>query len=103
MTNDSPRQPAEQSMVRLEARVRGHVQGVFYRDHTRAQAQNLGLTGYVRNLPDGTVEAVAVGPPDALEKLLKWLWVGSRSAQVEDIEVRWGSSTGEFSRFEVRF
>ncbi|MFQ5945026.1 MAG: acylphosphatase [Anaerolineae bacterium] len=90
-------------MARLEARVRGRVQGVFYRDQTRTRARQLGLTGYVRNLPDGTVEAVADGPPDALEKLLEWLRVGSSSAQVEGVEVRWGTSTGEFSRFEVRF
>ncbi len=103
MTDSVRRPTTEQPIARLEARVRGRVQGVFYRDHTRIQAQQLGLTGYVRNRSDGTVETVAEGPREALEKLLEWLWVGSPSAHVEGVEVRWATSSGEYSRFEVRF
>jgi acylphosphatase len=66
--------------------VSGRVQGVFYRASTRAQAQQLGLTGHARNLPDGCVEVLAHGPADALDALERWLWQGSPAAEVEGVE-----------------
>ncbi|WP_018174646.1 MULTISPECIES: acylphosphatase [unclassified Thioalkalivibrio] len=66
--------------------VRGRVQGVFFRASTREQAQALGLTGYARNLPDGRVEVLAVGSPDALDRLETWLWEGPRMAHVEELD-----------------
>jgi len=89
--------------LRLSAIVHGVVQGVNFRYYTRRQASRLGLVGYVRNKWDGTVEVVAEGQREVLERLLDWLHVGPRSAVVERVDARWGEATGEFSRFEVRF
>jgi acylphosphatase len=91
------------ALARLSVTVFGRVQGVFFRDFTRRQAHVLGLTGYVRNLPDGTVEAVAEGRREALEKLLDLIKVGPSGAQVERVDFRWEEHSGEFEHFEVRF
>lgn len=88
--------------MRLSAIIHGRVQGVFFRDFTRRQAWALGLMGYVRNLPDGTVEAVAEGPRDALDKLLERLEAGPSGARVDKVDFRWEEHSGEFDLFEVR-
>ena len=90
-------------LIRLSARVHGMVQGVFFRDFTYKQAGALGLTGYVRNLPDGTVEAVAEGSKEALERLLEQIRVGPPAAQVARVDFQWQDPSGEFDRFEVRY
>jgi acylphosphatase len=89
--------------LRLFAIVHGMVQGVFFRDFTRRQALTLGLTGYVRNLADGTVETVAEGPQEGLERLLEQLRVGPPSARVDRVDFKWEDHSGEFDRFEVRY
>jgi len=91
------------ALARLSATVFGRVHGVFFRDFTRRQAHVLGLTGYVRNLPDGTVEAVAEGTREALEKLLAQIKVGPSGAHVDRVDFRWEEHSGEFEHFEVRF
>lgn len=90
---------------RLEAVVRGHVQGVGFRDFVYGRARTLGLTGYVRNdRRDGrAVEVAAEGPRDALERLLDRLWVGPRGASVERVDVQWLDPTAEFTDFDVRW
>ncbi|HEX2138129.1 MAG TPA: acylphosphatase [Woeseiaceae bacterium] len=67
-------------------RITGRVQGVFFRDSTRKVAQKLELTGYARNVPDGSVEVLACGPAEALEQLAEWLSSGPPSARVENVE-----------------
>ena len=67
--------------------VSGRVQGVFYRDSTRRQAQAMGLTGWVRNLFDGRVEVLACGDPVQLDTFAKWLEIGPEYAKVTNIEV----------------
>ena len=67
--------------------VSGRVQGVFYRASARNRARDLGVTGYARNLPDGRVEVLACGAPDAVEALCRWLWQGPPAAQVTGVEV----------------
>jgi len=67
--------------------VSGRVQGVFYRASTRDHARVLGVTGYARNLPDGRVEVLACGKPDAVEALCRWLWQGSPSSRVTAVDV----------------
>jgi len=89
--------------MRLSAIVHGMVQGVFFREFTRRQALALGLTGYVRNLRDGTVETVAEGPREGLEQLLELLTVGPPSSRVDRIDHKWEDHSGEFDRFEVRY
>jgi acylphosphatase len=65
--------------------VSGRVQGVFFRASTRRMALALGLTGYARNLPDGRVEVVMCGKPEALAQMRDWLWVGPDAARVSDV------------------
>lgn len=89
--------------ARLRAIVDGRVQGVNFRYYTQRRATELGLTGYVRNRWDGTVEAVAEGPQPQLEGLLAFLRVGPRSAFVTEVDIEWMAPTGEFRRFEVRY
>lgn len=67
-------------------RVTGRVQGVFFRGSTREQAVRLGLTGSARNMPDGSVEVLACGPLEALERLGTWLCSGPPMASVENVE-----------------
>ena len=66
--------------------ISGRVQGVFFRASTREQAQGLGLRGCARNLPDGRVEVLAVGPDDAIQQLEQWLQHGPPSARVDRVE-----------------
>ena len=67
-------------------RVTGRVQGVFFRDSTRQVAGTLTLTGHARNMPDGSVEVLACGHPDAVDKLAGWLNEGPPKASVSDVE-----------------
>jgi acylphosphatase len=68
--------------------VSGRVQGVFYRASTRQKATELGCSGFARNLPDGRVEVLAVGEPQAVQGLLDWLWRGSPASEVKLVEVQ---------------
>lgn len=90
-------------LARLSAIVHGRVQGVFFRDFTYTQATALGLTGFARNRLDGTVEAVAEGSKEDLERLLGQIRVGPPAAQVARVDVQWQDPSGEFGRFEVRY
>lgn len=67
--------------------VAGRVQGVFYRASTRARAEALGVTGHARNLPDGRVEVLAYGTPQAVQALCEWLWQGPPAADVVSVEI----------------
>jgi acylphosphatase len=89
--------------ARLQATVRGRVQGVSFRYYTARRARDLGLTGYVCNKPDGTVAVVAEGQRARVEELLSFLRVGPRAAFVTDIDVSWPEPVGGFDRFEVRY
>lgn len=70
-------------MTRVQVRVEGRVQGVFFRDFTRREATRLGLTGWVRNLPDGAVEALFEGGEEAVAAMLTWLQTGSPRSRVD--------------------
>jgi len=83
--------------------VHGIVQGVYFRYSTQREAQSLGLTGWVRNLPDGGVEIVCEGPKDAVEKLVLWARSGPRGALVEHVDVSWEDYTGGFLTFDIRY
>ena len=74
--------------VRRLACVRGRVQGVWFRGSTQQEAQRLAIAGWVRNRPDGSVEAALEGSREAVEALLAWLRVGPRLAEVDSVEVR---------------
>lgn len=94
--SDSPPQ-------RLSARVTGRVQGVGFRHFTRTTAQQHGLTGWVRNEPDGSVRLEAEGPRADLETLLDAVHDGPRPARVESVEAEWAAATDTFHQFEVRY
>lgn len=94
---------SESEQARLDVTIRGRVQGVSFRYYTARRARDLGLTGYVRNKPDGTVEVVAEGQRARLEELLSFLRVGPRAAVVTEADHRWPAPTGGFDRFEVRY
>jgi acylphosphatase len=71
------------------------VQGVFFRSDTRQRAQSLGLAGWVRNISDGTVEAVFEGDRERVESMVEWCRRGPSGALVEDVEVTWAEPQGE--------
>ena len=70
----------------MRYRVTGRVQGVFFRASTRREAISLGITGYAKNLPDGSVEVLACGSAAAVEQLGEWLWVGPAAARVSHVD-----------------
>jgi len=79
----------------------GRVQGVFFRDGTQREAARLGVTGWVRNCPDGTLEAHAEGPAAAVAELVRWCREGPRHADVEELRVSEIAPQG-CTRFEIR-
>ena len=89
--------------TRLHAIVHGRVQGVNFRYYTVRTAQRLGLTGWVANRWDGTVETVAEGQREVLEEFQGFLRHGSPSSMVDKVDVRWERPTGEFGHFGVRY
>ena len=75
-------------MVRKRVLIAGHVQGVFFRDTCRRTAARNGVGGWVRNLPDGRVEAVFEGAEEPVDRLVAWVQDGPRGATVTEVEVR---------------
>ncbi len=88
-------------MVARHVRVTGHVQGVFFRAWTRDHAQRLGVTGWVRNCPDGSVEAHLEGDPDTVEQMVAFLRDGPQHATVASVDLTEAEPQG-LSAFEVR-
>jgi len=81
----------------------GGVQGVWFRAFTREQAQKAGLTGWVRNLPNGSVEALFEGSESAIQGVIEKCRQGPPAASVENIETRWQEASGAFTTFEIRY
>ena len=81
--------------------ISGNVQGVFFRDSTRREANRLGVAGWARNRADGRVEAFFEGPPDAVGQLVRWCEDGPRHATVEDVQVSEAEPEGH-ERFAIR-
>lgn len=88
-------------IARAHLIVSGHVQGVYYRSNSAETGLKLGLTGWSKNLPNGTVEIVAEGDKERIEELIKWCRKGPPSARVEGVDIRWEAPTGEFEAFRV--
>jgi acylphosphatase len=87
---------------RAHVYVSGQVQGVFFRDSAREKAEQLGLTGWVKNLPDGRVEALFEGPSERVREMVRWCEQGPAHAEVEDVDTEFEASEGDFTSFEVR-
>ena len=89
-------------LSRLQATVYGRVQGVGFRYFTLSIANELGLFGWVRNMPDGSVQLVAEGPKEQLNKFVSRLRIGPHSGHVDDFRHSWQAYRAEFDRFEIR-
>ncbi len=83
--------------------VSGKVQGVWFRAYTKEKAQELGLTGWVKNNIDGTVEIEVEGDEDKLKEFLNWCWIGSPASKVTDVKYKEKEYTGEFKNFVIRY
>jgi acylphosphatase len=79
--------------------IHGRVQGVYFRDSMRQQARQLGVTGWVRNRPDGTVEATVQGEPEAVTTIIEWARQGPTTAKVTEVKVE--EAQGQFGSFEL--
>ncbi len=90
-------------LASVQAIVHGYVQGVYFRDFASRQAVGLGLTGYVRNLPEGTVEVQAEGERKQLAKLIDQLKAGPPAARVTKVVSNWSEYTGSYSSFRMRY
>jgi len=90
------------STKHIAIRVHGKVQGVFFRASTQEKAEELGLTGFVQNEPDGTVYLEAEGTAESLKKLEQWVHQGPRRAHVEKVAVEEQEELAGFSKFEQR-
>ena len=87
---------------RVHVYVSGEVQGVFFRDSARERAEGLGLTGWVKNLPDGRVEALFEGPSERVREMVRWCEQGPPRAAVEDVQTEFEASKRDLTSFEVR-
>ena len=87
--------------TRAHVIISGKVQGVFFRAETQRAALARGVTGWVKNRLDGTVEAVFEGPEQSVVSMVEWCKRGSPASRVEDIDVRWGKGLQEFSGFDI--
>ncbi len=88
--------------TRVHVTINGYVQGVFFRETTKLQADDLGVTGWVLNRDDGRVEAVFEGEEQDTKKLVAWCKHGPPRATVRNIDVEWETYVGEFDSFEIR-
>jgi len=89
--------------TRVQLKIHGRVQGVFFRATTLEEGHRLGLTGWVRNCPDGSVETVAEGESEKVEEFIYWCHHGPPSARVERVEVKRSDPRGEFKDFQVKY
>ena len=90
------------SKIRFHLLISGRVQGVFFRDSTRRKAEELALNGWVRNLPDGRVEAVFEGEKEKIKEMIEWAKRGPIIARVDQVEAVEEEYQGEFKNFEIR-
>ena len=86
---------------RIHLLIRGRVQGVFFRASAQREARRLGITGWVKNRPDGCIELLAEGDEDSIKELSSWANHGPSAARVDGVDVRWRGYTGEFPEFLI--
>ncbi len=97
------------SKKRMEHQLRAHViihglvQGVWFRQSTKDEALRIGVGGWVRNLPDGSVEALFEGEKKKVEELVGWCHKGPPGARVNKVEISWEPHKGEFTHFDIRY
>jgi acylphosphatase len=89
--------------TRAHVFVSGRVQGVFFRQYTKREAESHGITGWVRNLPDGKVEAVFEGEEDAVKALVDFCRKGPMGSVITSVDVAFENFTGEFRSFKIAY
>ena len=89
--------------LRAHVIIQGRVQGVFFRVNTARTADRLGVSGWVRNLADGTVEAVVEGEKTVVRDMVQWCNRGDPPAMVTGVELAWHPYTGEYDGFDIRY
>lgn len=89
--------------VRVSVIVHGRVQGVSFRHYTCRRALELGVTGWVRNLPDGSVEGLFEGDEPAVQALVEWCRNGPPTARIERLDIHSGAYSGEFNTFATAY
>jgi acylphosphatase len=87
---------------RVHLKIMGRVQGVSFRWYTRDKAEELGISGWVRNMPDGSVELVAEAGKELLNEFVEWCKSGPSLARVDEVSQRWEEGSGEFDKFSIR-
>ena len=91
-----------EDQVRVQLTIEGWVQGVFFRTSTVQEARRLGVKGWVRNCPDGSVEVVAQGKKKKIDELIQWCHQGPAGAQVRNVQLLWEDHQGAFENFSIR-
>ena len=89
--------------VRAKLLIKGLVQGVFFRYSTSVEAKKVGVTGWVRNVPGGDVEALVEGDREKVQRLIDWCHVGPPASRVDKVTVEWEEYRGEFSDFSISY
>ena len=89
--------------LRAHVIIHGLVQGVWFRASTKEEALRIGVNGWVRNLPDGSVEAVFEGEKKKVEEIVGWCHKGPPGARVSTVDITWEPPRNEFARFEIRY
>jgi len=87
--------------VRAHVVISGRVQGVFFRVETQRAAESIGVRGWVRNRPEGTVEAVFEGQSEKVKQAIEWCWKGSPASQVSDVQLKWEDPQGDCPSFSI--
>jgi len=90
-------------MKTLHVNVRGRVQGVFYRDYSKRQAESLNISGWIRNMPDGSVEAIISGRDSDVEQMVEWFQTGSPLSNVTSVQAEEIFPTEKLKNFEIRY
>ena len=88
-------------MKQIHLFISGIVQGVFFRASAANAARRLGLVGWARNLPNGSVELMAEGEKAKLEKMIEWARTGPPGARIDHVDINWGVATGSFEDFRI--
>ncbi|MFO7766915.1 MAG: acylphosphatase [Pelovirga sp.] len=88
--------------VSAKVRISGRVQGVWFRQSTKEKAAELGVTGWCRNCPDASVEAVFQGEKKAVQRIIDWCHDGPKMARVDQVKVEWLDCADEFNSFVIR-
>lgn len=89
--------------ARVHLVITGRVQGVWFRANTQKKAKTLDLKGWVKNLPDGRVEAVFEGEKEQIDRIIEWCKKGPSFARVDDVQIQWETPMGDFTTFTITY